>query len=193
MPGSAASLATPTLSIVGDRRNALAAQRHAPAPIEPGTMCRCHRHWSPPRRWITARPRGLLCRSSRLTPCRRGLPGDAGYWPRRWCTSARFRPAARTRTRTCSGPGSGVGTSRTDSTSGPPAASMTTARIRLHPFAHLRIEHITQRVSGENDLIADAEVPGDIRHLAPGCDQVQHAPAELCRIASSAHVLLLSR
>src|SRR3954454_16735209 len=44
-------------------------------------------------------------------------------------TSAKFRPAARTSTRTWPGPGTGSGRSWTCRTSGPPCLVMTTARM----------------------------------------------------------------
>ncbi len=53
--------------------------------------------------------------------------GGAGYIPRACSRSARFKPQARTRTRTWSPRGSGVGTSRIFRTSGPPVPVITMA------------------------------------------------------------------
>lgn len=62
-------------------------------------------------------------------------PGISGGRPARWYTpartsaSARFTPAAATRTSTWPGPATGSGTSTGTSTSGPPNSSIRTARI----------------------------------------------------------------
>ncbi len=58
-----------------------------------------------------------------------GESAGAGYMPRRWRRSARLIAVARTRTRTSPRAGSGVGTSRSSRTSGPPGFVMTMARM----------------------------------------------------------------
>src|SRR4029453_5632706 len=57
--------------------------------------------------------------------------GASGYRPCRAITSAKFSPAACTRTRTWPGPTCGSGVSRTANVSGPPVLVIQTARIQL--------------------------------------------------------------
>src|SRR5438309_5512065 len=58
-------------------------------------------------------------------------PGGGGYRPIRCSRSARFTPAARTRTNRSPGPGCGSGTSAICITSGPPGDLTTTARMAM--------------------------------------------------------------
>src|SRR5438045_847746 len=62
-------------------------------------------------------------------PMMSGSPGGGGYRPRRCSTSARFTPAARTRTIRSPSRGWGSGTSASFRTSGPPGRFTTMARM----------------------------------------------------------------
>ena len=66
-----------------------------------------------------------------------GSPGGGGYRPSRCRRSARFTPAARTRTTRSPSRGCGSGTSDTCKTSGPPGCFTTMARIRVSIYEGL--------------------------------------------------------
>src|ERR1700728_1242543 len=114
-----------------------------------GTACSAGTHttseWPPYRVSATTREptRSAATPSPALSitpaasyPITHGSFGLSGYSPWAAITSAKHSPAARTRIRTCPGPGSGSGDSRTSSPAGPAELVIHTARM-IDPFHSL--------------------------------------------------------
>ena len=93
-----------------------------------------------------------------------GEPGGAGYTPSRCSRSARLTAVARTRTRTSPREGSGVGTSRSSRTSGPPGFAITMARMGRECISPMvRCASLVRWSEASRDRTCDEPPPGCAR------------------------------